>query len=112
MRAPFQFQEDMMQITKTLLFLLLFQPLLGGPAFGAQQNAPARMESRNSDSYVKREVRHELMSVPWYTVFDILQYSVSNGEVTLKGAVVNPTVKTDAENAVKRIEGVEKVNDQ
>jgi hyperosmotically inducible periplasmic protein len=101
-----------MQITKSLLLLLLFQPILGGPAFGAQNNGSAQMGVRNSDDYVKREVRHELMSVPWYTVFDILQYSVSGGEVTLKGAVVNPTIKTDAENAVKHIEGVEKVNDQ
>jgi len=101
-----------MQITKSLLLLLLFQPILGGPAFGAQNNGSAQMGVRNSDEYVKREVRHELMSVPWYTVFDILQYSVSGGEVTLKGSVVNSTIKTDAENAVKHIEGVEKVNDQ
>ena len=50
--------------------------------------------------------------VPWYTVFDNLQYSVNGNEVTLSGQVVQPTVKADAENAVKHIEGVEKVNDQ
>lgn len=52
------------------------------------------------------------MLVPWYSVFDILQYSVNGDDVTLTGAVVNPTVKTDAETAVKHIEGVEKVSNQ
>ncbi len=50
--------------------------------------------------------------VPWYTVFDILQYSVTGNDVTLTGEVTNPTLKSDAENAVKHIEGVEKVNNQ
>lgn len=101
-----------MRITKGLLFLLLCQPILGSAVLGARQDAMAHKGARNSDEYLKREVRHELTMVPWYSVFDILQYSVNNNEVTLKGAVVNPTVKTDAENAVKKIEGVEKVYDQ
>ncbi len=101
-----------MRILKTLLFILMLQPLLGSPAFAAMQDAQAHRGARNSDEYLKREVRHELLLVPWYSVFDILQYSVHDDEVTLTGAVVNPTLKTDAENAVKHIEGVEKVNDQ
>ena len=50
--------------------------------------------------------------VPWYSVFDILQYKIAGNDVKLLGAVNNPTIKTDAENAVKQIEGVEKVDDQ
>ena len=101
-----------MRITKAVLFILLLQPILGTAQAGAKQEAQTHKGSRNNDEYLKREVRHELLSVPWYSVFDILQYSVNGNEVTLKGAVVNPTVKTDAENAVKHIEGVEKVNNQ
>jgi osmotically-inducible protein OsmY len=101
-----------LRIIKTFLFILTLQPILGIPAFAAKQDAQAHRGARNSDEYLKREVRHELLLVPWYSVFDILQYSVHADEVTLTGAVVNPTLKTDAVNAVKHIEGVEKVNDQ
>jgi hyperosmotically inducible protein len=102
-----------MRILRAALFFLFIQILLvGGPRIGAKQDNSSHRGPRNSDQYLKREVGHELMMVPWYTVFDILKYSVNGNEVTLNGAVVNPTVKTDAENAVKQIEGVEKVNDQ
>ena len=58
---------------------------------------------------VEKEVRHELLTLPWYSVFDNLAYGVNGNEVTLSGQVVNPTVKTDAENAA--IGGVAKAFD-
>ena len=59
---------------------------------------------------ITKEVRHQLVLLPFYSVFDNLAYQVSpDGTVTLMGQVVNPTLKSDAENAVKHIEGVEKV---
>ena len=102
-----------MRILKAAMFLLTFQLVLGGAAgIGATQDNSSHRGPRNSEQFLQREVGHELNMVPWYSVFDILKYSVNGEEVTLTGAVVNPTVKTDAENAVKHIEGVEKVNDQ
>src|SRR5579863_412878 len=101
-----------MRSTKVLSFLLL--PLLfaaAGLARAAQDDSYHR-GARNEDEHLKREVLHELTLVPWYSVFDILQYTVNGNDVTLMGAVTNPTVKTDAENAVKKIEGVDKVIDQ
>jgi hyperosmotically inducible protein len=61
------------------------------------------------DAKIKQEVRHELVMLPYYSLFDNLAYSVNDGTVTLTGQVVNPTLKSDAENVVKRIDGVEKV---
>jgi hyperosmotically inducible protein len=59
---------------------------------------------------IVREVHHELVMLPYYGVFDNLSYKVDpDGTVTLMGQVARPTLKSDAENAVKRIEGVEKV---
>jgi hyperosmotically inducible protein len=59
---------------------------------------------------ISRDVRHELVMLPFYSVFDNFSYKVDpDGTVTLLGQVVRPTLKSDAENAVKRIEGVEKV---
>jgi hyperosmotically inducible protein len=55
------------------------------------------------------EVRHELVMLPFYTVFDNLNYAVKGDEVTLSGQVVNATVKESAAKAVEHIEGVTKV---
>jgi hyperosmotically inducible protein len=57
------------------------------------------------------QVRHELVTRPWYGVFDNLQYQVNGSEVILSGQVVSEhaITKHDAENAVKRINGVTKV---
>src|SRR6202140_1442805 len=99
-----------MRLTKILLLTLLALPVLGTGMLAAQQDA--HKGPRNRDAYLIRQVRHELTQVPWYSVFDILQYSVKGNEVTLTGEVTQPTVKSDAENAVKHIEGVEKVNNE
>jgi osmotically-inducible protein OsmY len=58
---------------------------------------------------VVQEVRHELLLIPGYTVFDWLEYRVDGAKVTLLGAAVNADLKRDAEKAVKGIEGVESV---
>lgn len=66
--------------------------------------------SPTSLARISKEVRHELLLLPFYGVFDNLSYQVQNdGTVVLKGQVVRPTTKSDAESAVKHIEGVEKV---
>lgn len=58
---------------------------------------------------IAREVRHELVMLPYYSVFDNLAYQVNGYTVTLVGQVTKPTIKADAEKAVKKIEGVENV---
>jgi len=67
-----------------------------------------------SSSYKKmiKEVRHELVMLPYYNVFDNLSFKVDGSKVTLLGQVAKPTLKTDAERAVKGIEGVESVDNQ
>jgi hyperosmotically inducible periplasmic protein len=56
-----------------------------------------------------REVRHVLVLLPYYGVFDNLAYRVDDGTVTLLGQVTRPTLKTDAETVVKHLEGVDRV---
>jgi hyperosmotically inducible periplasmic protein len=59
---------------------------------------------------ITKEVRHELVMLPFYGVFDNLAYKVDpDGTVTLLGQTVRPTLKSDAERAVKNIEGVTRV---
>jgi len=75
-----------------------------------QNNQPAGALSQKSIDRIIKEVRHELVMLPFYGVFDNLSYKVDpDGTVTLLGQVARPVLKSDAENAVKHIEGVEKV---
>src|SRR5246127_413173 len=77
------------------------------PSF-AQQNQP----SDKAVQRIQKEVRHELLMLPYLGVFDNLAYRVDGSTVTLLGQVTRPTLKTDSERAVKSIEGVEKVDNQ
>jgi len=68
----------------------------------------------DSPAYRKlvKEIRHELVMLPYYNVFDNLSFKVDGRKVTLLGQVAKPTLKSDAERAVKGIEGVESVDNQ
>src|SRR6266849_6222801 len=68
--------------------------------------------SAKSQDRITREVRHELLMLPWFGVFDNIAFKVDGSTVTLLGQVTRPSLKPDAENAIKHIEGVEKVDNQ
>ena len=87
--------------------------LLSTVSASAQAAQDARQSgalSQKGVDRIVREVHHELVMLPFYGVFDNLSYSVTpDGTVTLLGQVARPVLKSDAENVVKKIEGVEKV---
>lgn len=58
---------------------------------------------------IAREVRHEIAMLPRYTLFDDIRFRVNGTTVELLGDVVNASLKSDAESAVRGIEGVEQV---
>jgi len=97
---------EVITMKKSLLLTLLVSVL--AISMMAQGNREA-LSPKGIDRIVK-EVHHELVMLPFYGVFDNLAYKVDpDGTVTLLGQVSRPTLKSDAENVVKRIEGVEKV---
>lgn len=61
---------------------------------------------------LSQRVRHELLMLPFFTVFDNLEYRVDGSTVTLSGKVTRPVLKLDAERVVQRIEGVGRVNNE
>jgi hyperosmotically inducible periplasmic protein len=82
-------------------------------ATGNSQADRSQTVSQSATDRIVKEVHHELVLLPYYGVFDNLAYRVSpDGTVTLIGQVARPTLKSDAENAVKHIEGVERVDNQ
>jgi hyperosmotically inducible protein len=86
---------------------LLGALLLISSALSAQSGD--RPVTPKASDRIVREVRHELVMLPYYSVFDNLGYKVNGYTVTLEGQVTKPTLKSDAEKAVKKIEGVENV---
>jgi len=67
---------------------------------------PALVNAETPEAYLAKQVRHELAMLPYYTVFDHLQFQVDGNTVILSGEVSRPVLKRDAEGVVKRIEGI------
>src|SRR5664279_2108554 len=64
-----------------------------------------------AEAKIAKEVRHEILMLPWYSLFDDLEFTVEGRTVTLSGFVTSEhaVTRSDAEGAVKRIEGVDRV---
>jgi hyperosmotically inducible protein len=91
--------------------VLLATPIVALPYSAAarpKDEKSQRGEPKNRQTLYK-EVRHQLVMLPWYSVFDNLAYQVEGDKVILYGQVTRPTLKSDAEAAVKDIEGVSSV---
>src|SRR5437588_8968855 len=93
-----------MRIYASLLIALLVAAQV--PSFAQRQ------PSQKAVQRIQKQVRHELLMLPYLGVFDNLAYQVDGYNVTLVGQVTRPTLKSDAEAAVKKIEGVEKVTNR
>jgi hyperosmotically inducible protein len=98
---------------KTLaITLCAFALTAGAQNRDQQQRAADRSISSRGQDRMVRQVRHELVMLPYYGVFDNLAFRLDGTTVTLLGQVTRPTLKSDAENVVKDVEGVEKVVNQ
>ena len=88
-----------------IAFLTIFALLASNAALPQKQKEPKAQD-------LVKEVRHQLVLLPYYSVFDNLAFKVEGGKVTLVGQVVRPTLKSDAEAVVKQIEGVSSVTNE
>ncbi len=87
---------------KVLVVLLL---VLASTSFAIAQVEP----TNPAQMRIQKEVRHELLMLPYFTVFDNIAFQVNSGTVTLLGQVTRPSLKSDSEGAIKHIEGVDHV---
>ena len=71
--------------------------LVSGPAWGADIDRLAE------------QVRKELVTLPYYSVFDNFAFQIDGSKVILKGQVSRPTLKSGAERVVERLEEVTEV---
>lgn len=72
---------------------------------GALLLAPSIFAKAGTGGTLEDQVRHKLARLPYFTVFDNIQYRVDNGTIELFGQVRDPVLKSDAERSVKEIEG-------
>lgn len=81
-------------------------------AVAAVMALPAFPAGISNHGDIPNQVRHELVTLPYYNIFDNLGYRVDGDVVTLYGQVTRPVLKSDAGNVVKRIEGVSRVDNR
>jgi len=99
-------------------FLALLFSLLVVLGTGDTLGAATRLKSQPTadpaqhQAWLTEQVRHKLAMIPWYSVFDNLEYRVDGDTVTLAGQVTRPVIKNEAESSVKKIEGVRVVDNQ
>jgi hyperosmotically inducible protein len=100
--------------SKAMLAVAITAALLAfGLALPASGKAAAQQDVKAIHKRLAQEVRHELLLLPYYGVFDNLMYEVQGVDtVVLFGEVTRPTLKSDAESVIRRLEGVGKVVDK
>ncbi len=94
------------------LLMVLSLPFLSMAAGQDKQHNDAFVTGDSNEARIAHEVRHELVMLPYYGIFDDLAFRIDGSTVTLLGSVVRPTLKSDAENVTKRVEGVTQVVNQ
>jgi hyperosmotically inducible protein len=109
----------MMRMFLGVLGIALLIPALGAaqqkPSQNAQQQPPQNqvfMGGPANEPQLAQQVRHALLMLPYYSIFDELSFSLNGGVVTLQGACPPEppwNIKSDAEAAVKRVKGVTQV---
>jgi hyperosmotically inducible protein len=103
--------NDQMKI-KSIAGSLTLAVLLVVPSSFAQKQDKNHQDAFVGDpneAEIAKKVRHELVMLPYYNIFDDLAFRIDGGTVTLLGAVVNPTLKDEAGRVVKKVAGVEQV---
>ena len=104
----------MRKILRNSTLVVIFTGLLAAApmlAFG-DAKAPLWTDPPNTNASLEHQVRHELLMLPYYGVFDNLEYKVVGNHVELLGQVVDPNLKYEAGNVVKAIKGVKGVTNK
>jgi len=89
--------------------------LLAGAALAASKDTrtpPQAPALSDADAAIAKKVTHEILTYPYYSIWDDLSFRVQNGQVQLLGKVTQPYKKSDLDHIVKKIPGIATVDDQ
>ena len=99
-------------IVNAALAMALVAGLPGAAKAASAPQAVAADVNNRTDSVLAERVRKELVTLPFYGLFDNMAFRIEGGKVTLLGQVTRPTLQSSAANVVKRLEGVTEVVNQ
>jgi hyperosmotically inducible protein len=99
-------------MTRKIQNLILAGALLATPAISLANTTTAIDPNSRTEAELARKIRKELVTLPFYGVFDNFAFRIDDGVVTLLGQVSRPTLRSSAERVVARLEGVKKVNNE
>jgi hyperosmotically inducible periplasmic protein len=80
--------------------------LIPVPASLASLPQTSKPAAKPEESAVSHEIRHQILVLPYYSVFDYITFTLQGTKVTLRGQVLRPTLRNHAEAAVRSIEGI------
>ena len=104
-------RKEIQALLAALMFTAAGESAVNAASGWPQESKHQRSEERYRGRLAK-EVRHQLVMLPWYSVFDNLAFRIDKDKVTLLGQVTRPVLRSDAEAAVKSIEGVASVKNE
>ncbi|MGZ4872226.1 MAG: BON domain-containing protein [Candidatus Angelobacter sp.] len=93
-------------VLRRLATVILFLAVTAGLAQTDRKFSP------KAQARIAKEVRHQILMLPDFGTFDNIAFKLNGYDVTLLGQVTRPTLKSDAEHVVKKIEGVERVDNR
>ncbi|MGA9998307.1 MAG: BON domain-containing protein [Pyrinomonadaceae bacterium] len=95
----------MRKIKSRIITIVAIVALATSAAFAASKPSV----ERSPQGQRNEKIRKQLVTLPYYGVFDNLAYKVEGGTVTLYGQVVRPTTRSEAARRVAKVEGVARV---
>jgi hyperosmotically inducible protein len=98
-----------MRVTAALMVVAMAVPFGLTAADKNKQHLDPYVQGPGNETGLIQEVRHRLIMLPRYGVFDDIGFNVNGGTVTLEGQVAQPVLKDDAANALRKVEGVTNV---
>src|SRR3954465_3003812 len=100
---------DVSRTAQRMLIVVLSMMALISVSGTAKEVLPLKSQA-DARARIIQEIRHELATLPYYGVFDWLEFEMKpDNTVLLRGQVVRPTTKSDAEARVRKVPGVSKV---
>lgn len=100
------------KIKETATKMMLAAAMFASPALVMAETRPANGLMEHDQARLAEKIRHELVLMPFYGVFDNISFRVEDGKVTLLGHVTRPTLKSSAERIAAKVEGVSQVDNQ
>jgi hyperosmotically inducible protein len=112
-RTAFDNLEDMRWVNRQRFARLFVLGIIFAVSFAQAQHPtatkPGASPPKPEEPQLSHEIRHQLFVLPYYSVFDYIAFRLDGDKVTLTGYVLRPTLRSNAEAAVKSLEGVSSV---